>query len=138
MIEGEKTIDGFFDGTLAMQILYSSGIILGSLLLTFTVAITFLNERKYLNMVIISDTIEDRLRKVDEDGNKAIRENENMLIYAKGDLSFPVPAKDDQLSFEAPNGIVLYSKVEIYQWFCRKVFRVDKTIEISYKKIWSL
>ena len=121
-----------------MQILYTSLIIVGSLLLTFTVAITFLNERKYLNMVIISDTIEDRLRKVSEDGNKAIRENENMLIYAQGDLSYPKPAKDDHLGFEAPNGIVLYRKVEIYQWFGRKVLNVDKTIDISFKQIWSL
>ncbi len=60
-IEHEHTIDGFSDGSLAIQILYTVGISAGSLLLAFVIPIVFLNERKYYNLKNIENHIEDRL-----------------------------------------------------------------------------
>ena len=136
LIEGDKTIDGFTDGSQVDKAMYIVMMAFGAAILSLAFPLIILNEVKNLTLSKRTDTINSYLY-VSEEGETS-KDNSNKLIFAKGKLTFPNPAKDDILEFESHNGITLYRNVEIYQWVRRLAFdENDEHYPYKYQKIWS-
>ena len=66
MVFDEYYMQGWINGSDADKALYTAFISIGTLLLVLSYPLTFLNERKYLNLNVVSSKIEEELYRADQ------------------------------------------------------------------------
>ena len=104
----------------------------GALIWIASTVVLIFNESKYKALHNVRSKVADYLVETHEGETDA--SNDNRLIFAKGNLEFEKPAKDNLLGFESTEGILLKRNVEILQWQCK----YDSVKgEHFYHKIWS-
>ena len=133
----EKNADNYYLSDIyqaneTLKAIYVGFMIAGVLIWIISTVVLVFNERKYKALHYVRQKVADYL--VESQEGQTDESNDNRLIFAKGDLEFERPAKDELLGFESTEGILLKRNVEILQWQ-RKYDSVKD--QVFYHKIWS-
>ena len=79
--EGEKTVDGWTDGSETTKVMYLVFMAIGTVMLALLYPLLLYNERKRLNTTIAWDIVQEYLF-VAPNGGETAKENNNRLVFA--------------------------------------------------------